>query len=187
MFAVSYQRTMAGAKPKFREPEETVRSIELIRREKREEIERVRRAEAQAWADRVRAEREEHRKRLQSLQAVSEYRVLEIREPASCTPARIIVERVAAFHAMKPAQIFSHRRDRKTMAARHDAIRAVAEARPDMSLPQIGRVFGGRDHTTILHSLRKTTNPGFDYRGNRLAIDGMDPNPNPIPIHKQGE
>lgn len=33
----------------------------------------------------------------------------------------------------------------------------IREYRPDMSLPAIGRIMGGRDHTTILHGIRTIT------------------------------
>lgn len=47
------------------------------------------------------------------------------------------------------------RRGRHIMAARREAVYAVRTLRPDMSYPAIGRWFGGRDHSTILHSVRK--------------------------------
>lgn len=47
------------------------------------------------------------------------------------------------------------RRGRHIMAARMEAVYAVRTLRPDMSYPAIGRWFGGRDHSTILHSVRK--------------------------------
>ncbi len=38
-----------------------------------------------------------------------------------------------------------------------DSTRAMSEKeRTGLSLLDIGRIFGGRDHTTIMHSLRKT-------------------------------
>ena len=41
------------------------------------------------------------------------------------------------------------------VAARDEAIKAVSIARPKLSLNGIGRHFGNRCHTTILHSLTK--------------------------------
>ena len=39
--------------------------------------------------------------------------------------------------------------------ARWAAIAAVHEARPELSLARLGRIFGDRDHTSIRHALRK--------------------------------
>lgn len=72
----------------------------------------------------------------------------------SKTPARDIISRVAAAHGYTLAQIIGPRLEKKLVHARFDAVKAVAEGRPDMSLPQIGRVFN-RDHTSILHALNK--------------------------------
>jgi hypothetical protein len=41
------------------------------------------------------------------------------------------------------------------VAARDEAIALIYTHCRRMSLPELGRLFGGRDHTTILHSLRK--------------------------------
>lgn len=70
------------------------------------------------------------------------------------TPAREIISRVGALHGYTLAEITGPRLEKKLVQARFDAIKAVADGRPDMSLPQIGRVFN-RDHTSILHALNK--------------------------------
>lgn len=49
------------------------------------------------------------------------------------------------------------RRTRDLIAPRHACMRAVYNERKDLSLPRLGRIFGGRDHTTILHAVHKTT------------------------------
>lgn len=44
---------------------------------------------------------------------------------------------------------------KRLVAVRHAAIVAVAREFPELSLPAIGRIFGGRDHSTIIHALKK--------------------------------
>lgn len=48
----------------------------------------------------------------------------------------------------------SARRDAMTVTARHSAI-WLARKLTDYSLPQIGRHFGGRDHTTVLAAVMR--------------------------------
>lgn len=50
--------------------------------------------------------------------------------------------------------IVSPRRDAPSVQARHVAIYLARQMTP-LSLPAIGRLFGGRDHTTILHAVRR--------------------------------
>ncbi|MQX90293.1 hypothetical protein GHK63_11655 [Sinorhizobium meliloti] len=47
------------------------------------------------------------------------------------------------------------RRSRNIVAARQACMFEVYTERRDVSFPMIGRFFGGRDHTTALHSVRK--------------------------------
>lgn len=82
--------------------------------------------------------------------------------------ARMVISRVAAWHDLMPDEIVASTRSRRIVEARMDAIAAVYAnctvgrseddgtiTRRPMSLPELGRIFGNRDHTTILHSLRK--------------------------------
>jgi chromosomal replication initiator protein len=48
------------------------------------------------------------------------------------------------------------RRQKGLCRARHFAFYIVHQYRPDLSSPQIGLLFGGRDHTTILYGLNQT-------------------------------
>lgn len=50
--------------------------------------------------------------------------------------------------------LLSSRRDAYVVRARHVAV-YLAKELTDMSFPAIGRRFGGRDHTSILHAFRK--------------------------------
>lgn len=74
--------------------------------------------------------------------------------------AKAIIQSVAIRTGIPAGDIVGASRNKVVVAARFLAVRAVANERPDMSLPMIGRVFGNRDHTTILHALRKTKQEG---------------------------
>lgn len=67
-----------------------------------------------------------------------------------------IIREVAAKHRVRPTDITGPSRSHWACVPRHEAaFRLVTEV--GMSMPQAGRVLGGRDHTTILNSLRKFT------------------------------
>ena len=66
---------------------------------------------------------------------------------------RIGIE-VAQKHGFKLIDLQSPRRETALVRARHEAFwRCLTET--TMSYPQIGRHFGGRDHTTVLHGYRQ--------------------------------
>lgn len=46
-------------------------------------------------------------------------------------------------------------RKSEIVEARHRAIAAVYAAKPNLSPAQIGNLFGGRDHSTVLHAVQK--------------------------------
>jgi hypothetical protein len=46
-------------------------------------------------------------------------------------------------------------RNRTIVAARMECMYALREERSDLSLPVIGKFFGNRDHTTVIHALNK--------------------------------
>lgn len=70
-------------------------------------------------------------------------------------PARDYVARFARAHGRPFTELTEPGRSNRISDLRHDAILSLMLCRTDMSLTQIGRVFGGRDHTTILHAARK--------------------------------
>ncbi len=75
------------------------------------------------------------------------------RGQGSLTPEKIC-EHVAAYYDLKPADLKGQSRQRQVALARQVAM-ALCRTHLSQSLPEIGRVFGGRDHTTVLSSLRK--------------------------------
>lgn len=70
-------------------------------------------------------------------------------------PVEAILREVALKHGIGVDDIRGRRCYRKYTKARHEAMARVYTERPDLSLPQIGRLVGGRDHTTVLHAVKK--------------------------------
>ncbi|AIN47037.1 chromosomal replication initiator protein DnaA [Candidatus Palibaumannia cicadellinicola] len=61
---------------------------------------------------------------------------------------------VAEYYNIKVADLLSKRRSRSVARPRQIAM-ALSKILTNHSLPEIGYVFGGRDHTTVLHACRK--------------------------------
>lgn len=76
-----------------------------------------------------------------------------------------IQRKVAAHFNMKMADMESARRARAVARPRQVAM-YLAKQLTSRSLPEIGKKFGGRDHTTVIHAVKKVeelraTDPGF--------------------------
>src|SRR5690606_22194257 len=73
-------------------------------------------------------------------------------------PKRVRIEdiqRVVARHySVSRTELLSARRTRTIVKPRQVAM-YLAKSMTPRSLPEIGRRFGGRDHTTVLHAVRK--------------------------------
>jgi chromosomal replication initiator protein len=67
-----------------------------------------------------------------------------------------IQKTVADFYKMKIADMYSKRRPANIALPRQIAM-YLAKGLTQKSLPEIGELFGGRDHTTVLHAVRKIT------------------------------
>jgi chromosomal replication initiator protein len=70
------------------------------------------------------------------------------------TPIEQIQQRVAADFGVSHAELVGSTRAACPLRARQVAIFLTREL-TDLSLPQIGRLYGGRDHSTILNSVRR--------------------------------
>lgn len=114
------------------------------------------RALADAQRERERREAVERAEAAFAAQAEMDALVFQVLDPEQLSrePKRIIT-RVAQAFGFTYADIVGDRRTHDVVRARFAAIAAVREARPDMSLPRLGRAFGGRDHTTMLHAIRR--------------------------------
>ncbi|MCI0614467.1 chromosomal replication initiator protein DnaA [bacterium] len=67
-----------------------------------------------------------------------------------------IIKTTADYYKIRVADLLSAKRSRSITRPRQMAM-ALAKELTNQSLPEIGRVFGGKDHTTVLHSCRKIT------------------------------
>lgn len=65
-----------------------------------------------------------------------------------------IQQTVAEYYKIRVADLLSKKRSRNIVRPRQIAM-ALTKEYTNMSLPQIGDQFGGRDHTTVLHACRK--------------------------------
>lgn len=66
---------------------------------------------------------------------------------------RVIQREVARRYEMSTEELISMRRNKVEVRARHIAM-YLAKTMTPQSLPEIGRRFGGKDHTTVLHAVR---------------------------------
>ncbi|MER9355536.1 hypothetical protein NKI61_19900 [Mesorhizobium sp. M0514] len=71
------------------------------------------------------------------------------------TAAQKIIADIAHNHGLTYADLMRRNRKRRIVMVRDEAMAAVKSAKPCLSLPQLGRLFADRDHTTILSALRR--------------------------------
>ncbi len=76
-----------------------------------------------------------------------------------------IQKTVADFYKIKVADMYTKKRTRNLARPRQVAMHLAKEL-TDMSLPEIGQAFGGRDHTTVIHACRKIE----ELKGSDLTI-----------------
>jgi len=66
----------------------------------------------------------------------------------------LIISEVCRFYSLKKSDLLSSKRQQTYTYPRQIAIYLCREL-TDLSFPSIGKIFGGRDHTTIIHSYNK--------------------------------
>lgn len=69
--------------------------------------------------------------------------------------ARAVADFVAARHGMTFERLCAPGTRRDQARPRQIAMYAIRQLCPHMSLPHIGRLLGGRDHSTVLHGVKK--------------------------------
>jgi chromosomal replication initiator protein len=86
-------------------------------------------------------------------QALADLIVRDIRKDSSLAPERII-DVVAGHYELSAEALVGKRRDRKTSLARHMAMYLMRDQN-NYPFSEIGKIFGNRDHTTVLHGCEK--------------------------------
>jgi chromosomal replication initiation ATPase DnaA len=98
-----------------------------------------------------------------------------------------IQQAVAARFGIRSAEMVSHRRARIVARPRQVAMYLSRQMTP-LSLPAIGKHFGDRDHTTVMHACRKieeliAADPLFAAAVAQIvAIFSADPNQGTLPL-----
>jgi len=92
-------------------------------------------------------------------------------EPDRLTPERVIAL-VSERFAIRSDALFSQRRTRTVALPRQVAMYLLRQL-TDLSLAEIGRIFGGRDHTTVLYACEKialqiASDPAFSDKINSM-------------------
>ncbi len=95
-----------------------------------------------------------------------------LREPKKLITVDFIQRCVVEEFAISLAELKTKRRNKTVVLPRQIAMYLSREL-TDLSLPEIGKYFGGKDHTTVLHSYNKIkedikTNPGLNERVERV-------------------
>ena len=78
----------------------------------------------------------------------------------------IYKRKVADYYNLRLSDLLSARRSR-TIARPRQIAMYLSKILTTRSLPEIGRKFGGRDHTTVIHAVKKIE----DLRVGDVAID----------------
>ncbi|MDD3657048.1 MAG: chromosomal replication initiator protein DnaA [Atribacterota bacterium] len=85
---------------------------------------------------------------------------------------QLIQKHTAEYFNLKPVILLSKKRTKNIVAARHIAMYLAREL-TDFSLPMIGNFFGGKDHTTVIHSCNKIKEQLKTDKKLKLNIDRL--------------
>ena len=67
-----------------------------------------------------------------------------------------IIQEVSRYYSIGAADLFGSSRQQAVAQARQIAMYLIRE-QTNLSLPKIGQLFGGRDHTTVMYANKKVT------------------------------
>lgn len=97
---------------------------------------------------------EETRQRVRDILLVARSERVDAGLPADPEIWTDIVAEVLAKHGVTRAELMSAQRGVHIVACRHEVFYRMSKE-TTLSLPQIGKRIGGKDHTTVLHGIRR--------------------------------
>lgn len=168
MYGAAYSRNTDRAAKAYLARKAAKEREENAERIAKEEAELVRRRleklqRQQEAIDRFIAERDAQAKYMDVVSSFREVNVLGVNRPKVRDIVNVVLEKTRFTFE----DVIGPRRTKDIIPIRHYAMFRVWAMRPDMSLPGIGRAFGGRDHTTVLHAIGKF---GFNDRKEALRF-----------------
>jgi chromosomal replication initiator protein len=89
--------------------------------------------------------------------------------------SQLIIDAVSRYFDIKPDDFKSKKRSRDVSYPRQIAMYLCRDL-TEMSLPQIGNEFGGRDHTTVIHAYDKISNDIENKLETRRAVEELKKN-----------
>ncbi len=104
-------------------------------------------------------------------QRVCELEDLGITSVGKRSVAEIVSEVLNEFPGITWEDIKGIRRQKNLVVPRQRCMYEVARQRHDISLPRIGKIFGGRDHSTICHAVKKVR---LEREGGTISQDWHD-------------
>ncbi len=79
-------------------------------------------------------------------------------QPKRAITAKVIIDEVEKYFRLSKGSIVSPRRSKDVALPRQVGMYICRELLDDPSFPKIGEEFGGRDHTTAMHNVKKISN-----------------------------
>jgi chromosomal replication initiator protein len=83
-----------------------------------------------------------------------------------------IQQAVADYYSLKVSDLKSKNRNKAVVVPRQVAM-YLARSLTSSSLPEIGKMFGGKDHTTVIHACNKVKNKMNQERTFRKEIENL--------------
>jgi len=83
-----------------------------------------------------------------------------------------IIKAVASYFGVAPSELKGVTRHKQVVTARHVAMYLIREY-TGVSLPHLGKLFGGKDHTTVIHAIEKVKQQMDKDNDIRNAIDNL--------------